>query len=182
MIAAIEPLTELPGVQVVMMVTEDGVPIAIPGRRKGEGEDELRVEGSDSGGRLGRDDAVAAVATSWLREIRQAVGLVSWNEPGRVVLKGERGTLVLQRARGAVLLLILARGLAAEEVRLSMDAAIARIERGLNQTNRGSASETSEPTNDPLPGAIPKQPGSPRPSGEQAETTHPGKRRDPSTD
>lgn len=125
MIAALTPLTELPGVQLVMFVSEDGVPIAVPGRAADPADAMSEVDG----GGASREEAIAAVATGWLREIREAVGQASLREPQRVVLRGARGALVMQRARGAVLLLLLGRGLAPEEVRLPMDATVARLNR-----------------------------------------------------
>lgn len=138
MIEVLEPLAELPGVRMVMLVTSDGVPIAVPGKSAGasNGEDELSLSSESGLPDLGRNDALAAIATGWLGEIQHAVGQNSWTEPNRVVLKGARGTLVLQRAKNSILFVLLARGLAAEEVRLSMKGAIKRLERNVNSAGR----------------------------------------------
>lgn len=137
MIEVLEPLAELPGVRLVMLVTSDGVPIAVPGKAsQSAGDDELTISSDGAALDLGRDDALAAIATGWLGEIQQAVAQNSWNEPSRVVLKGARGTLVLQRAKNSILFVLLARGLAAEEVRLSMKGAIKRLERNVNNAGR----------------------------------------------
>ena len=149
MISALQPLTQLPGVQMVMFVTEDGVPIAVPGNACEE-DGGLGFVGDD-GQNLGREDAIAAVATGWMREIQQGVGQASWHEPDRIVLRGVRGTLVMQRARGAVLLLLLSRGLAPEEVRLPMDATVARLNRNSGSGGRGSSTVTSQLTETPGP-------------------------------
>jgi len=150
-ISALQPLTELPGVQLVMFVSEDGVPIAIPGRAA-EGSSPVVVEGAQE---RGREEAIAAVATGWLHEIREALGQASLREPQRVVLRGTRGTLVMQRARGAVLLLILVRGLAPEEVRLPMDATVARLTRNQRPGTERPLSQPSEPQLSDTPGPMP---------------------------
>ena len=152
MIRSLQPLTELPGVQLVMFVSEDGVPIAIPGRAAVAASAPLVVEGSKE---RGREDAIAAVATGWLREIREALGQASLREPQRVVLRGTRGTLVMQRARGAVLLLLLVRGLAPEEVRLPMDATVARLTRTQRAGTERPASQQSSTQVSDTPGPMP---------------------------
>ena len=133
-----------------MFVTEDGVPIAVPGR-DAEEADGLQLAGDGNGHDLGREDAIAAVATGWMHEIRSAVGQASWHEPQRIVLRGLRGTLVMQRARGAVLLLLLSRGLAPEEVRLPMDATVARLNRGSGSANTTSIAAQLRDTPGPIP-------------------------------
>ena len=133
MIQALQPLVEIPGVRVVMLVTPDGVPIAIPTSGASgapQGDPGSQPESLDHGP-LGQEDAVAAIATGWLAEAESHVAPLSWNAPQRIVLRAARGTLVLQRTRTAILLVILARGMDPEDVRLSMDGTIARIERGL---------------------------------------------------
>jgi len=149
-IKALRPLTELPGVQLVMFVSEDGVPIAVPGQGGPHALDPIE----DDGRGLGREDAIAAVATGWLREIQQGVAQASWHEPQRIVLRGARGTLVMQRARGAVLLLLLSRGLAHEDVRLPMDATAARLDRNRGKETRdqaGAHPSTLAETPGPIP-------------------------------
>ena len=59
---------------------------------------------------------LAALATALLTDLTLAVGQMSWKAPHRLVLRAARGTLVLQSMRGAVLLVLLARGLGAEDV------------------------------------------------------------------
>ena len=164
MIAALQPLTQLPGVRLVMFVTEDGVPIAVPGR-DAQDEDGLQLAGDGNGHDLGREDAIAAVATGWMHEIRAAVGQASWHEPNRIVLRGLRGTLVMQRARGAVLLLLLSRGLAPEEVRLPMDATVARLNRSSGTSN---ATTTIAAQLQDTPGPIPSV-SEPQPTGDSLD-------------
>jgi predicted regulator of Ras-like GTPase activity (Roadblock/LC7/MglB family) len=163
---ALEMLAELPGVRHVMLVTEDGVPVAVPGGRsryspRDPSASELDIEGEEEGdrsafGSLSTEDALAALAIGLLGDLSLAVGQMSWNEPTRVVLKAARGTLILQTMRGAVLLVLLARGMGAEETRLAMDGTIARIERSLRGMNEGStfAQGEREPPG-PIPSATP---------------------------
>ena len=125
MIELLEPLATIPGVCYVMMVTHDGVPITMPGGDAGQ------VDRSADFGGMGRDDALAALATGWLADLAQATGRLSWNAPERAVLRAGRGTLVLQRMRSAILLVILSKGLDPQSVRLAMDGTAARIERML---------------------------------------------------
>jgi len=142
-----------------MLVSPDGVPIAVPGSDKHSPTDD--AEALDHGA-LGREDALAAIAAGWVNELEQAVAPLSWNPPGRIVLKAARGTLVMQQMRGATLLVILARGLDPEQVRLSMDGAVARIERSVR--NMGSAGAPSAADNH-FPSQSPEPPG-PMPHGQ----------------
>jgi hypothetical protein len=88
------------------------------------------------------------------------------------VLKGARGTLVLQATRSAVLLVILARGLSPEQVRLPMDGTIARIERSLRGMGKNKQSET--------PGPIPSTSADIPMDVDLAEITDAGQRKEPS--
>ena len=56
MIAMLEPLAELPGVELVMLVTHDGVPVAVPGRAAKEGDPEA------SNLVMGKEDGIGACA------------------------------------------------------------------------------------------------------------------------
>lgn len=171
MISALEPLAALPGVHLVMMVTQEGIPIAMPGKAQTEAPS---TENDEDGfapefGALGREDALAALATGWLAEINQAVAPLSWTAPQRVLLKAARGTLVLQKTRGAVLLVVLAKGLDPEEIRLSMDGTVARIERSLR--NMGGEEVPATPSDTEAVGGIEAsastEPPGPLPTGEK---------------
>ena len=139
---ALELLAELPGIRHVMLVSDDGVPVATfrggtnripsPEEPSGDAPEGERPELEP----LGTQDALAGLAIGLLTEISQAAGQLSWNAPRRVVLKATRGTLVLQTMRGAVLLVLLGRGSGAEETRLAMEGTIARIERSLRSMGR----------------------------------------------
>ena len=151
----LEPLSHIPGVRVLAMVTPDGVPITVqcsqPDRRKapraktdaGGAENRRGMElggsapeASPSAGERSLEssedmEALAALATAWIGEINRAVAPLSWDAPRRLVLRAARGTLILQQAPGALLLAVLDGGLSAEDLRLPMDGAIARMQRHL---------------------------------------------------
>jgi predicted regulator of Ras-like GTPase activity (Roadblock/LC7/MglB family) len=180
MIEMLEPLAELPGVELVMLVTHDGVPVAVPGRAAKEGEAEANNLV------VGKEDGIAACAVGWLNELSHAVAPLSWGDPVRVVLRCARGILVMRRARSAVLMVLLSRGLSPEDVRLSMDGTVARIERSLRGMGRenttadagSSAAESKQSpiTSDP-PGPIPSRTDYPS-ADKGAEASNLGKRND----
>jgi predicted regulator of Ras-like GTPase activity (Roadblock/LC7/MglB family) len=126
-IEALQPLAEIPGVSLVMFLSQDGVPISIPGSASRDTGTELDEPA--------RDEALAAVAAHWHNELSRSVAPLTWSAPRRAVLKAARGTLVLQETREALLLVLLARGVDSEEVRLAMGGTVARIERSLRGTN-----------------------------------------------
>jgi len=179
MIAMLEPLAELPGVELVMLVTHDGVPVAVPGRAAKEGDEE--------GNNLvvGKEDGIGACAVGWLNELAYAVAPLSWGDPVRVVLRCARGVLVMRRARSAVLMVLLSRGLSPEDVRLSMDGTVARIERSLRGMGRDSTSAgASRPAVDSKQPQITSDPPGPIPSRDSqsaedtTEASNLGKRKD----
>ena len=180
MIAMLEPLAELPGVELVMLVTHDGVPVAVPGRAAREGDD------AENNLVLGKEDGIGACAVGWLNELAYAVAPLSWGDPVRVVLRCARGVLVMRRARSAVLMVLLSRGLSPEDVRLSMDGTVARIERGLRGMGRESTStgatspavdsKQTHTTSDP-PGPIPSRTDS-QSTEDATEASNLGKRKD----
>ena len=139
MIAALKTLADVPGVRFVMLTSPDGVPIATP-----SGPDAVSEAG------LGSEEALAALTAVWFSEITRHAGQLSWNEPRRAVLKAARGTLILQRLRNAVLLVLLARGTAPEHVRLAMDGTAARIDRSVRNMGRSEG-----------PAATPRTAGAP---------------------
>ncbi len=154
MIAAIEPLSRLPGVQVAMLISHDGVPIACAGRK------DVHVAAADAAATsTEKQEALAALAASWLNELTQAVAPLSWNPPERVCFRAARGTLVVRRAENAVLVVMLSREASPEDVRLSMDGTLARIERsrlGREADSQARANESREE----LPGPLPSRTGS----------------------
>jgi predicted regulator of Ras-like GTPase activity (Roadblock/LC7/MglB family) len=132
----LEPLARVPGVRCAVMVSADGVPIAVHGRDAG-----IPDEGEQSSLGTSAEDinAFAGLAAGWLNEIRRAVDPLTWDPPQRVVLRSARGTLILLSTRGAILTVLLDRGMAPEELRLPMEAASARLMRLLRR------SELAEP-------------------------------------
>ncbi len=114
MIALLEPLARLPGVAFVLLISHDGVPIA-------------HVHGSTDST---HEESLAALAAAWLNDISQAVAPLGWHTPERACLRAARGTLVLRRSESACLVVCLGRETSPEDVRLSMDGTLARIERG----------------------------------------------------
>lgn len=128
----LEPLSRVPGVRHAVMVSADGVPIAVEGRattREGE-SDPMQLGTSPE-----ELAAFAGLAAGWLNEIRRAVDRLTWDPPQRVVLRAQRGTLVLLTTRGAILVVVLERGMEPEELRLPMEAASARLQRMLRRTD-----------------------------------------------
>ena len=127
MIAVIEPLARLPGVEFVLLISHDGVPIA-------------HVHGSADSI---HEESLAALAAAWLNDIGQAVAPLGWHAPERACLRGARGTLVVRRSESACLVVCLGRETSPEDVRLSMDGTLARIERARH--GRATAAERSAP-------------------------------------
>ena len=134
MIDTIQVLADQPGVDLVMLLSDVGVPIATVrgAARRGEADPEA----------ASKDDALAAMAAGWLNDLRLAVGPLSWDEPTRIVMRCARGVLVMRRTRGAVLLVRLVRGLSPEDVRLPMEGVVKRIERSLSGMGRGDRRST----------------------------------------
>ncbi len=125
MIAFLESLSRLPGVEFVLLISHDGVPIAHAG-----GTSESAHE-----------ESLAALAAAWLNDVGAAVAPLGWRAPERMCLRAARGTLVLRHSPSASLVVLLGREAAPEDVRLSMDGTLARIERA--RTGRASASVAS---------------------------------------
>jgi predicted regulator of Ras-like GTPase activity (Roadblock/LC7/MglB family) len=162
-IAFLESLSRLPGVEYVLLISHDGVTIAHAG-------------GTSEGT---KEESFAALAASWLNDMTHAVAPLGWHSPERVCLRGARGTLVLRRSESACLVVLLGRETAPEDVRLSMDGTLARIERARHGRPR-SSEVTTPATHAPAapslegtaPGPIPYRTGSP--SAE--EGVHPASR------
>jgi predicted regulator of Ras-like GTPase activity (Roadblock/LC7/MglB family) len=143
-IAVLEPLARMPGVEFVLLISHDGVPIA-------------HVKGSVD---LPHEESLAALAAAWLNDIGQAVAPLGWHAPERACLRAARGTLVLRRSESACLVVCLGREASPEDVRLSMDGTLARIERARHgRANPDRAHAPSEPALQP-PAPIPYRQGS----------------------
>lgn len=125
MIAFLESLSRLPGVEFVLLISHDGVPIAHAGGT------------SESA----REESLAALAAAWLNDVSTAVAPLGWRAPERMCLRAARGTLVLRHSASASLVVLLGRETAPEDVRLSMDGTLARIERA--RTGRAHAADAT---------------------------------------
>lgn len=156
----LEPLASLPGVRLAVLVTEDGVPIAVQGTvetsRDDDGEAFASIDDSE------RLNSLAALGTSWLGETARTIAPLSWSAPQFIVLRAARGTLMLMQAPNSTLLVLLEGGIRSEDVRLPMEAAVARMQRVLRGVGR------HDDTNQPGPGPAsnrPAQPGEPSTTG-----------------
>ena len=164
MIQVLEPLAELPGVQLVMLVTADGVPIAVPGRRASREEQDALADTC-------REDVLAALAVGWFREIGSAVSPLSWDDPVRAILIGTRGALIVNQARNSLLVVLLSRGTSPEDVQIAIDGTIRRVERNARgAAATDSANASSSPAAQP-PSPLPSKNGN-RPELGMADTSH----------
>ena len=143
----LDQLLLIPGVRLAATISLDGVPICVlEGRRQRPGAEKSTVD---------EQQAFAAISAAWLDEVSQTLAQLSWNRPSRVVMRGTRGTLVMQRGPGAVLLTVLEHGVAAEELRVPMEGAVKRMERVLRGMSAdGGEGQSSENTEGP-PAALP---------------------------
>lgn len=162
----LDPLVRIPGVRIAALVTSDGVPIAYheaPQRssKDARDEDSEQVHRGDAAETM---NELSGLATSWLGEITRAVGPLSWDAPTDLVLRAARGTLLVKQAPRALLLVIIDGGVRAEEMRLPMQVAVARMERHLRECGH-SATDVEHP-----PGIFPAQPNVPQVRRETAAT------------
>lgn len=148
----LEPLTLIPGVRLAAVISPDGVPIAVlPGagpQKNREEQDEVDVIAAAED-----HNAFAGFAAGWLSELAHAIGQMSWTAPRRVVLRATRGALVVHQGPVAILLVVLEHGVSAEELRVPLEGANARMQRLLRP--RESAPPPAAPPNEPLPGIFP---------------------------
>jgi len=150
-----------------MLSTVDGVPIASCGPRS----DSARSLSHSNEVSAGNDDSLAAMALNWLGELQSSTSPLGWGESERVLLRCARGSLLMQRCRGAVLVVMLARGVSSDDIRLPMAGAVARIER----SNRSSAQAPTPVQPNPA-GALPsKRVDEPANELSKSTKTHPEK-------
>jgi len=149
----LEPLSHVPGVRRAMLISRDGVPIVTV-----QGAAAKSGEASSAGWHDSADDAnaFAGLAAGWLMEVQRAVDPMSWSTPARLVLAAARGTLILLISERATLSVELERGMAAEELRLPMEAALARMQRALRRREDRSPARGSVKSNE-IPGIFPGQ-------------------------
>ncbi len=142
MIEVLDPLSKIPGVRLALLVAPDGVPVTVHGtvhKRESTAPD-FASEDADS---------LAALATGWLAELTRSVGVLTWDAPQRVVLKAARGTLLMHAAPSAVILVVCERGTSPQELRVPMEAAVARMQRILRGMGSASSSRASENSSTP---------------------------------
>ena len=140
MIAFLESLSRLPGVEFALLISHDGVPIA---HARGCSESPY-------------EESLAALTSQWLNDLRQFVAPLGWHAPERAFLRGARGTLVLRSSESACLVVVLGRDAAPEDVRLSMDSVLARIERARHGRNQVAPGQEVLPASEP-PSAFPSR-------------------------
>jgi predicted regulator of Ras-like GTPase activity (Roadblock/LC7/MglB family) len=164
--AVLEPLATLPGVQLAMLVSEDGVPIVVRGETRQEGGQE----------RIDDAEVLAGLTASWIADVCRAIAPISWNTPRHLVLRASRGTLIAMQAPRALLVVVIGRGVQPGELRLPMESAVARMERGMRGGNqRASGGEAAPAEENIQPGGIfPSRATSPESA---AATTQPAKNR-----
>jgi predicted regulator of Ras-like GTPase activity (Roadblock/LC7/MglB family) len=138
-----DSLAALPGVRVCGLITEDGVPVTLPGKPAEDGR-EFDI------------DAIAAIASQWFNEVSRELGAASWASPHTTELTAQHGSLVLMAVPRGVLVCLADRGLAIEEIRLSLSGAAARIQRQLRSMASSSSPVAGNSTTDPA-APLPKQ-------------------------
>lgn len=148
----LEPLALIPGVRMAALISEDGVPITTTaGAHRKRDADEPQQP-------IDRDEQLngfTALAASWVDDMRRAVGQLAWAAPRRMVLRATMGELVLQQAPNAVVLVVLERGVTAEELRVPIDGAIARMQRVLRSLGQRRESPPPLPVQAQPPGPFP---------------------------
>jgi predicted regulator of Ras-like GTPase activity (Roadblock/LC7/MglB family) len=144
----LETLARIPGVRMTVLATPDGVPIWQLSFADDPRAAQPPPAESDPETSHGLDvNALSALATNWVVEIGRCCAPLSWDTPRRFVLRAARGTLLVQEAPGATLVVLLEGGVRPEDLRLPMDSVVARLQRHLRSI------ETAEEQR--LPGAIP---------------------------
>ena len=120
----LEPLAQIPGVRMALLVAHDGVPVVVKNAVEAapEGTPEAALAGETA-------ESLAALAAGWLSELERSVAPLTWATPERVVLRAARGSLVMTHAPGALLLVMIDQRMSPDELRLPMEAAVARMHR-----------------------------------------------------
>lgn len=142
----LDHLLHTPGVRAAGFVAPDGVSLAWSERAPRAGEERLDIDG------------LGALASSWHAEISRSAAPLSWSAPVRAVLRASRGTLILAQAPQLLLVVLLDGGMSHEDLRLPMDAAIARLTRHLKNIEQGQSRENGallpHKSNTPTPTAL----------------------------
>jgi predicted regulator of Ras-like GTPase activity (Roadblock/LC7/MglB family) len=146
-IEALEPLASLPDVRLVILVSPDGVPVVVRGKAALRGGAEQRTFLEEN------PDSLAGMAAGWVNELAASIAPLGWNAPWRAVMRAARGTLVMVNAPSSLLAVVIEPGGSAEDLRLPMEGAVARMQRIL----RGSGSRARRAQEAPLPGMLPEE-------------------------
>lgn len=165
--SVIEPLARIPGVCFAAIISPDGVPIACQGRVRGEGS----TPGGDGIGSAEDAGAFAGLSAGWLNDLARTVDAVTWDAPRRVVLRAQRGALSMLRLENAILAVMLERGMDAEELRLPMDAAAARLARLLGRKGTKENEVARQAAHEQPPGLLPGSGPSPSPGAAPIDGT-----------
>jgi predicted regulator of Ras-like GTPase activity (Roadblock/LC7/MglB family) len=120
----LEPLALIPGVRMALVVAHDGVPVVVKNVSDGASDRTLDATLASE-----TAESLSALAAGWLAELERSIAPLTWDSPQRVVLRAARGSLVITHAPGALLLVIADQRMSPEELRLPMEAAVARMQR-----------------------------------------------------
>lgn len=147
----LDPLARIPGVRRALLISRDGVPIThLSPKHAGVAKDERAWADSAED-----ESAFAGMATSLLNEIHRSVDPLSWGRPQRVVMRAARGTLVLLVTERVMISVELDRGMSADELRLPMEAVLARMERTMTRDAEAKPAFTGVLASDEPPGLFP---------------------------
>ncbi len=142
----LEPLAQIPGVRMALLVAHDGVPVVV--RNAADNGTDVVQEAAFAGETA---ESLAALAAGWLSELERSIGPLSWGSPQRVVLRAARGSLVMTHAPGALLLVIVDQRMSPDELRLPMEAAVVRMHRLLRPKQEPGGATRNPAVDSPLP-------------------------------
>lgn len=147
----LDPVIRIPGVRIAALVTSDGVPITV--------HESTRHPHADASESISKGDCVndaaddlnelAGLATCWIGEVARAVAPLSWEAPRELILRAARGTLIVKQAPRALLIVVIDGGMKAEELRLPMQVAVARMERHLRDLDQNYTTTSHDVENPP---------------------------------
>ena len=157
----LEPLAQIPGVRMALLVAPDGVPVVVKNAADPAAEGSLEAAFA-----VATAESLAALAAGWLGELERSIGPLSWSSPQRVVLRAARGSLVMTHAPGSLLLVIIDPRMSADEMRLPMEAAVVRMHRLLRPPQEHDAASRSVE----LDAALPARPESKGHASSRADT------------
>jgi predicted regulator of Ras-like GTPase activity (Roadblock/LC7/MglB family) len=147
----LDPLARIPGVRRALLISRDGVPIThLSPEQPAATKDERAWSDSAED-----ESAFAGMVTSLLNEVHRSVDPLSWDRPKRLVMRAARGTLVLLVTERVTISVELVRGMAAEELRLPMEAVLARMERATTRDTGEKPTFTGALPSEEPPGLFP---------------------------